>query len=1265
MISAYEIERREKKHMFRKRNRILKVVLAQALAVALLLGVYPYASASGGTGFQPLIPQQQVFLFSPHHAAIDGSGNIYVTDTLNNRIVKLDSSGRLIAEWGGAGSGNGQLREPYGIAIDQKGGVYVADTGNHRIQKFSSDGSYLFEWGIQGIGDGQFNNPVGIAISPDGNVYVAEWSNSRIQKFDPNGAYLAEWGSYGYGNGQFRNPIGIAIDRNGDVYVTETEGNRVQKFDSDGAYLAEWGSIGNGNGQFDYPRSIAIDGNGKVYIGDSNNHRIQVFSANGTYLEQWGSLGDGSGQFRSPGGIALDGSGNIYVVDSGNGRIQKFDSNTAYVAQWGSKGSDKGQFNEPSGIAISDSGNVYVADRGNHRIQQFTPNGSYLDQWGSAGNGNGQFNYPSGIAVDSGGNFYVADSGNDRIQKFDSNGAYLTQWGSGGVGNGQLRTPSGIAVDSGGNVYVSDTGNNRIQKFDSMGNYILQWGMSNPSGIAVDDSGNVYVADPIINRIQIFASDGTFRTQWDGSVSGGRFSLPHGVAVDGNGNIYVADSFNNRIQKFTPDGKYLDQWGTSGQFNVPTAIVLDRNGNVYVADKNNHRIQWLQAAAAPTTDLPDGAVVANNSVVTMGTSTAGATIYYTTNGKLPSTESASGTSAVIAGAPGETVKLQAYAATAGMADSPLMSVSYTIDVPAITPPTESFDKNTAAAQYRDVNIALVPNGFVLSRIVIGAVELIEGIDYVLAGNAVKINKEYLASRPIGTTELLFDFGSGTPLKLTIAIQDTTPVPGAPYLHPAIAGDGQVSLTWSPVAGSTGYTVYQSVTSATYGTAVASVSGSVNSHTVTGLANGTTYYFTVKATNYQGDSPFSNMSSATPFTVPAPDTEGPSWPNGSRLLLSDVTETSVKLSWPAALDNNEVAAYRIFINGTNGPSVTGSVYEYVLSGLSEATTYHIRVKAYDAAGNESSNELSATAKTLSRSSSNGGEGWIPSDNARLKELNIRTDGKLLPLNPAFAADRSSYSAITEAAQAEIEAIAAHLGAKITLNGKAYASRTILDLNIGSNVFEFVVQAENGTKNTYTIDIKRQQFAKSEVTVPNKPTPRFSDIGGHWAERQIIQLFEDGYVNGYKDGTFKPNRSMTKAEFVHILAKVLKLNADDDRPLSFTDAEEIGSWARDGVAAAAHFGLIKGQSDGSFGPDERITREEMAVILARALDLRIDELKSVSTDFVDDADISKWAKGAIAALKRKGFIQGTGNNRFNPHHFATRAEAASLLLKLKEK
>ncbi|MEK3782495.1 RCC1 domain-containing protein [Paenibacillus sp. FSL R5-0810] len=396
----------------------------------------------------------------------------------------------------------------------------------------------------------------------------------------------------------------------------------------------------------------------------------------------------------------------------------------------------------------------------------------------------------------------------------------------------------------------------------------------------------------------------------------------------------------------------------------------------------------------------------------------------------------------------------------------------------------------------------------------------------------------------------------------------------------------------------------------------------------------------------------------------PDGEAPQWRAGDELTVSDITPTSVKLSWPSATDNVGVAGYRIDVDVDNWmpQTVTASVYEFTVTSLRAGMTYTFTVKAFDDAGNESAplSKQATTARAAGGdvgSSGDSGSGRVLSSNADLADLQVWAGGKQLKLSPSFATGTTEYTACTEAERIEIVIKEAHSAAKVIWKNKVITDGIQFDLEEGDNTIVLTVEAENGTKKTYTLTIYREIYR--EMPKPIEPVIKFTDIAGHWAESDIKRATAKWIVSGYPDFTFKPNNPVTRAEFTVMLAGVRKLEGDGS-VLTFTDHDQIGAWAKQAVAQAVQAGIVVGYSDGSFRPNTRITRAEMAVMIARALQLELNA--NALPGFADDETIPGWAKGAVEAIRKLGIVDGRSDNRFVPNETATRAEATVMLLRL---
>lgn len=164
---------------------------------------------------------------------------------------------------------------------------------------------------------------------------------------------------------------------------------------------------------------------------------------------------------------------------------------------------------------------------------------------------------------------------------------------------------------------------------------------------------------------------------------------------------------------------------------------------------------------------------------------------------------------------------------------------------------------------------------------------------------------------------------------------------------------------------------------------------------------------------------------------------------------------------------------------------------------------------------------------------------------------------------------------------------------------------------------------------------------------------SDIADHWAEDNIRHLVAIGAIDGYPDGTFRPDNNITRAEFTAILTKAFGLQPYSGRV--FVDTQ--GHWAQEVISTAAQCGIVKGYADDTFGPDSYITREQMAVMMVNAAQFAPARSELA---FADSSSIAEWAKSALSTAVRQGIIKGYPDNTVRPQGNATRAEAVTVVV-----
>lgn len=174
-----------------------------------------------------------------------------------------------------------------------------------------------------------------------------------------------------------------------------------------------------------------------------------------------------------------------------------------------------------------------------------------------------------------------------------------------------------------------------------------------------------------------------------------------------------------------------------------------------------------------------------------------------------------------------------------------------------------------------------------------------------------------------------------------------------------------------------------------------------------------------------------------------------------------------------------------------------------------------------------------------------------------------------------------------------------------------------------------------------------------TVTSLPTSSLNDISNHWAVERINNLVARGAIKGYPDNTFQPDNTITRAEFTTVVVKAFNLTNSNGKV--FTDTS--GHWAKDYIATATAAGIVGGYNDNIFGPNDPVTREQMAAIVVKAANLTV---AAAQNQFADSNSIAGWAQEAVATAVNIQIIRGYPDNTFKPGGKATRAEAVTVIV-----
>lgn len=280
------------------RRAIITVAVATAVVLAAVVALTIQMTRPAAHPAQTALPFPGLDV--PWGVAVDAAHTLYVSDSKNNRVLKLASGTATPTPLPFTG-----LSNPFGATVDNNGNVYVTDKGNNRVLKLAAGSSVPTELPFSGL-----NLPVGVAVDSDGNLYVTDYFNNRVMKLAAGAPAATALPFSGLSL-----PHGVAVDGTGDIYVSDTGNNRVVKLAAGSSTQTELPFTGvNG------PWGATVDPAGNVYITDYFNNRVLKLATGSSSQTELPFTG-----LNHPAGVAVDNAGTLYVVDGGNndGRVLK------------------------------------------------------------------------------------------------------------------------------------------------------------------------------------------------------------------------------------------------------------------------------------------------------------------------------------------------------------------------------------------------------------------------------------------------------------------------------------------------------------------------------------------------------------------------------------------------------------------------------------------------------------------------------------------------------------------------------------------------------------------------------------------------------------------------------------------------------------------------------------------------------------------------------------------------------------------------------
>lgn len=523
-------------------------------------------------------------LSGPRGLAIDGSGNLFVSESGNNTAQEIVAAGG----YGTIDTFGGEFGPDLSVALDSQNNLFVADAQNNAVKELTAASGYTT---VKTLGSG-FYHPQAIAIDADGNVFVANSYGNRVDEILAAGGYVTV--NQTIGGRQFFGPTGVAVDAQGNVFIATSAG--LYELPVANGYptaKAIATSIENTAG-------VALDKNGNLFVLQDQNNRV------GAVFEVLATGGYTTVQTLVPAlngaaGITLDGAGNLFVANFGAGTVMEFPAANGYSA---SNTLGNG-FSHPQSVAVDSSGNLFVADYGNAKLDEVVAADGYATVK-TLGYG---FNLPVGIAVDAQGDIFIADSADSAIKEIvAANGAIPAVPVVRTLGSG-FNQPQGIAVDGSGNVFVTDEGDS-VKEIPAADDYatvitLFSSDMGGIGGITVDGRGDLFFANDTWGVLGFLAVNGSIPAGTpligigDGSIHGAQF-----VAVDRANNVYLTDRHSNSVSVVLAAGGYGTVRSLASSIAGPAGIAVDGNGTVFFVDETAGVVEEIEPPILAAAVLP-------------------------------------------------------------------------------------------------------------------------------------------------------------------------------------------------------------------------------------------------------------------------------------------------------------------------------------------------------------------------------------------------------------------------------------------------------------------------------------------------------------------------------------------------------------------------------------------------------------------------------------------------------------------------------------